>query len=135
MIKKIRYEKDRLKRIELKKENIVSFLDIGINETGCIAVFEEFRSDVPWKKSFTLWADEFHYVIEGKAEITYTSPPLHEKEEKIIVEAGDAYFTPIGICEKYRIIGSETFLHLNVVMPRPKSSDLGYPLDPSDPNR
>jgi len=119
VIKKIRYEKDKLKRMEFKQGNMIVFADIGLNEPGCLAGFEEIRPDIPMKESWTFWFDEFHYVIRGKAEITYTSPPLHEKEERIIVVAGDAYFTPIGTCATWRVIGSEIFLHLNVVMPRP----------------
>ena len=121
MIKKFRYEKSKQKRMEFKQGNLVNFADIALNELGCIAGFEEFRPDIPQKKSWTFWHDEFHYVIKGKAEITYTSPPLHDKEEKVIVEAGDAYFTPIGTCATWKLIGSEEFLHLNVVMPRPES--------------
>jgi hypothetical protein len=121
MIKKFTYDGSKLKRLDFKQGSIVTFGDVGINEPGCIAAFEEMRPEIPMKDWWPFWFDEFHYVIKGKAEITYTSPPFHEKEEKIIVEAGDAYLTPIGICATWKIIGSEPFLHLNVVMPRPSS--------------
>lgn len=119
MIKKFRYEKDKLKRMEFKDGKIVTHASIGLNELSCGAGFEEIRGDV--NESWTFPHDEFHYVIRGKAEITYTSPPLHNKEEKIIVEAGDAYLTPVGTCAKrWKMISTEIFLHLNVVMPRPE---------------
>jgi len=121
VIKKFRYEKDKLKRLDFKQGNVVVFSDVGLNESGCIAAFEELRPDIPMKEGWPFWFDEFHYVIKGKAEITFTSPPFHEKEEKIVVEAGDAYFTPIGTIATWKIIGLEPFLHLNVVMPRPES--------------
>ena len=121
MIKKFRYEKDKLKRTELKQGNVVTFSDISLNEPGCMAGFEEMRPEIPMKESWTFTTDQFFYVMKGKAEITYSSSPSYEKEEKIIVEAGDAYFVPIGKCATWKIIGSEAFLQLFVLMPRPDS--------------
>ena len=123
MIKKFRYDENALKRINFKQGNIVAFAGFGLNELSCLAAFEMFKPDFPMKEGWTFWHDEFHYVIQGIAEITYTNPPLHDKEEKIIVEAGDAYFTPIGTCGTWKIMSSEPFIHLNVVMPRPSSLD------------
>jgi mannose-6-phosphate isomerase-like protein (cupin superfamily) len=121
VIKKFSYKKDKLKKIEFREGKVTVFTDVGLNEPGCIAAFEELRPDVPMKESWPFWFDEFHYVIKGKAEITFTSPPFHEKEEKIVLEAGDAYYTPIGTIATWKILSAEPFLHLNVVMPRPES--------------
>jgi mannose-6-phosphate isomerase-like protein (cupin superfamily) len=107
--------------MEFRQGSIVTFGDVGLNERGCIAAFEELRPEEPMQESWTFWFDEFHYVLQGEVEITFTSPPFHDREEKNIVAAGDAYFTPIGTCAKWKIIGTEPFRHLNVVMPRPET--------------
>jgi len=90
MIKKFSYDEQSMQRIDFKQGNIVIFAGMGVNEKSCLAAFEMMKPDLPMKERWTFWHDEFHYVIRGRAEITFTNPPLHDKEEKILVQEGDA---------------------------------------------
>jgi hypothetical protein len=123
MIKKFRYEKDKMKKLEYYQGKIVTYADIGVNEPGCVALFEESREKVI--QDWAFFVDEFHYVLQGTADITYTSHPLHDKEEKLTVKPGDAYFCSKGTRATWKIISSEPFLYLNVIMPRPEATLLG----------
>jgi len=60
---------------------------------------------------------EAHYVLGGKAEITYTLPVLHNEKKKMIAEAGDAYLIPCGAHVEWKVISDEPYRHLCVMMP------------------
>jgi len=81
---------------------------------GNIAV-EDFGSGQTFKWSY--WHDEVHYIIKGKAEITFSMPPFHEKEEKVIAETGDAYMIYKGESLTFKVISSEPYRHLCIIMP------------------
>jgi hypothetical protein len=68
-------------------------------------------------KRWTFFHTEFHYILKGKAEITYTLPPWHDEEKTMTVEAGDAYLIPSGADFKWNIFPGEPLRKMCVVMP------------------
>lgn len=81
---------------------------------GNIAV-EDFSPGQALRWSY--WHDEVHYIIKGKAEITFSMPPFHQTEEKIVAEAGDAYMIYKGESLTFKVISEEPFRHLCIIMP------------------
>jgi ethanolamine utilization protein EutQ (cupin superfamily) len=81
-----------------------------MNEPAMQAVYEDWfkDNDVEW----TYWLDALHYVVSGRAEITYWNPPNWEQEQTVIAEPGSFYLTPRGARVKWRILSDEPFRHV-----------------------
>jgi hypothetical protein len=62
---------------------------------------------------------EAHYIISGEAEITYSMPPFHQKEEKLIARAGDTYLMYCGERVTWKIISDVPYRHIGIMMPCP----------------
>ena len=60
---------------------------------------------------------EFHYVLKGKAELTYSLPPWHDEEKTLTVVAGDAYLIPNGADVTFKIAHGEPYRHIAIAMP------------------
>jgi ethanolamine utilization protein EutQ (cupin superfamily) len=86
-----------------------------ISDEAAQVAYEHFepKSTVVWQ----YWHDEVHYVIEGKAKITYALAPLFIVTGEITAEAGDVYLIPKGADLKFEIISDEPYRHLCVMMP------------------
>jgi quercetin dioxygenase-like cupin family protein len=86
-----------------------------IKEPACNMVIEDFEAgqEITW----WYWHDEVHYVIQGKAEVTYSLPGLHQKEEKATIEEGDAYLLYRGERVTFRVTSETPYRHFCVVMP------------------
>ena len=68
-------------------------------------------------KRWSFFHAEFHYILKGEAEITYTLPPWHDEEKTITVKAGDAYLIPKGADFKWNIYPGEPLRKMCVTMP------------------
>jgi ethanolamine utilization protein EutQ (cupin superfamily) len=81
-----------------------------MNEPAMQAVYEDWfkGNDVEW----TYWLDALHFVISGRAEITYWDPPNWTQENTVIAEPGSFYLTPRGSRVKWRILSDEPFRHV-----------------------
>ncbi len=92
-------------------------LDIAVfnDEPGATTGVEDFRpgDEVEWN----FYHDEVQYIIKGKAEITYSLPPVHRKWYKTSAEEGCVYLIPRGARVKFKVIGNDPYRHLFVVMP------------------
>ena len=67
---------------------------------------------------YIFWHNEVHFILAGKAELTYSLPINRFSVEKTMtVEKGDAYFIPCGADIKFT--PSERLYHLSVSMPGP----------------
>jgi ethanolamine utilization protein EutQ (cupin superfamily) len=92
-------------------------LDIAVfnDEPGGTTGVEDFRpgDEVEWN----FFHDEVQYILKGKAEITYSLPPVHRKWYKTSAEEGSIYLIPRGARVKFKVIGSDPYRHLFVVMP------------------
>lgn len=91
--------------------------DIAVfnDEPGGTTGVEDFRpgDEVEWN----FFHDEVQYILKGKAEITYSLPPVHRKWYKTSAEEGSVYLIPRGARVKFKVIGDDPYRHLFVVMP------------------
>lgn len=91
--------------------------DIAVfnDEPGATTGVEDFRSgdEVEW----SFYHDEVQYILKGKAEITYSLPPLHRRWYQTEASEGCVYLIPRGARVKFKVIGDEPYRHLFVVMP------------------
>lgn len=62
--------------------------------------------------------DEFHYIIQGKAKVTYTlSGTGHTVKKSMDVEVGDFFVTPVGSIVEFKIDASGPLRRVCGVMP------------------
>ena len=70
-------------------------------------------STVRWSFNYS----EVHYILGGKAEITYRLPPLYMEEKTMVGEAGDVYVIPEGAMMEFKIDPSGPYKKMCVIMP------------------
>jgi ethanolamine utilization protein EutQ (cupin superfamily) len=85
------------------------------DEPGATTGVEDFRpgDEVEW----SFYHDEVQYILKGKAEISYSLPPMHRRWYKTSAEEGCIYLIPRGARVKFKVIGNDPYRHLFVVMP------------------
>jgi len=67
--------------------------------------------------TWSFWHDEVHYITKGKAEMTFSMPPFHQKEETAVAEAGDIYMIYRGERITFKVISDEPYRHVCIIMP------------------
>ena len=87
-----------------------------INDPAGTVSVEDFLpgSEMRW----AFWHDEIHFVLSGRAEISYTLPPSHTNIRKRITEQGDTYLILNGSRLTFKVLSNEPYRHLCVIMPR-----------------
>jgi mannose-6-phosphate isomerase-like protein (cupin superfamily) len=77
----------------------------------------EFAPGQPWSWAFQ--CDEFHYILQGKAEMVYSLGGMHHTERKTMhIEAGDIYLIPLGARIEWKIDPKDPPVRaLNIIMP------------------
>jgi len=60
---------------------------------------------------------EIHYILGGKAEVTYRLAPLYLEEKSFTAEAGDVYVIPKGAMMQFKIDPSGPYKKMCIVMP------------------
>jgi len=92
-------------------------MDVAVfnDEPGATTGVEDFRpgDEVEW----SFYHDEVQYILKGKAEISYSLPPMHRRWYKTSAEEGCIYLIPRGARVKFKVIGNDPYRHLFVVMP------------------
>ena len=69
---------------------------------------------------FVFWYDEVQYILDGKAELTYTLwQNRFTVEKKMTVEKGDIYIIPKGADIHFKVDPSGPLKKLCVMMPAP----------------
>jgi len=115
-----RLDETQMKRLDLVEGQNPVWIDPSSRISTPVAriLFEEWRSEAQSTTTWTFPHYEVHYALKGKAELTYTSLPLHLAESKrtITVQAGDTYLIPIGTRWTRKVIGKEPYLHLCIVI-------------------
>lgn len=93
-----------------------------MNEPAMQAVYEDWfkDNDVEW----TYWLDTVHFVVSGRAAITYWDPPNWEEEKTALAEPGSFYLAPRGCRVKWRVLSDEPFRRVVLDIPHP-GYDLG----------
>lgn len=69
----------------------------------------------PWG----FWHEEVHLIVKGKAEMTYSEPPLHRENKTVTIEAGDIYLIRRGDRVSWKIDPKEPCRHLCILLPAP----------------
>jgi len=77
----------------------------------------EFFPGQPW--SWTFQCDELHYILQGRAEMTYSlGGTFHTERKTMHIEEGDIYIIPLGARVEWKIDANDPPLRaLNVIMP------------------
>jgi mannose-6-phosphate isomerase-like protein (cupin superfamily) len=77
----------------------------------------EFVANEPWQ--WTFQCDELHYVLQGKAEMTYSlGGTFHTERRTLQIEAGDMYIIPLCARIEWKVDPTHGPLRaLNVIMP------------------
>ena len=60
---------------------------------------------------------EVHYILGGKAMVTYRLAPLYVEEKSFVAEAGDVYVIPKGAVMRFEIDPSGPYKKMCVIMP------------------
>ena len=66
---------------------------------------------------WSFWHAEFHYILEGKAEVIYKKQPLYLEEGKMTIGPGSAYFILPGTIMEWKVDRSGPLKKLCVLMP------------------
>jgi uncharacterized cupin superfamily protein len=69
--------------------------------------------------SWYFWHEEVHYIVKGKAEMIFSKPPLHQKQDTITIEAGDVYLIHRGEYITWKVEPKDPLRHLCIIMPAP----------------
>jgi quercetin dioxygenase-like cupin family protein len=82
--------------------------------------------------SWSFMGDEWHYILKGEAEVTYSlGSTMHTEERRMTVKAGDLYFIPAGAHLTWKVGPAEPLLHLCVVIllagPRAENANFAAP--------
>ena len=64
------------------------------------------------------WHPEVHYVLKGRAEITYSLPGFHLEKKTMQVEPYDCYVVPRGADLQFKPESGETLRELYVAIPK-----------------
>ena len=73
-------------------------------------------STVQWD----FWYDEFHYILSGKAELTYSLQyTAYTETKKLTVEAGHLYLIPRGAHMEWKVDPGANLRKICVIMPCP----------------
>ena len=104
-----------LKRFEVKARNESMDIAFYTDEPGATTGVEDFYPGTTFEWDFM--HDEVQYILLGKAVITYSLPPLHDKVQKTTAQKGSIYLVPRGTHAKFRIVSKAPYRHLFVVMP------------------
>jgi uncharacterized cupin superfamily protein len=114
-ISKIKIDPEaKVKRIVKTLRGDLHFSCELVTPQGMLAV-EDFASGETIRWIF--FHDEWHYILKGKAELTYSLPPWHDEQKTMTVEAGEAYFIPCGADITFKIVSKEPYRKMLVVMP------------------
>jgi len=116
-MKKVRFDEKKMKRIPCKQGRHVVWVHTLLNEPEGTIIIEEWRPEEQAEDEYTFYHNEVHYALSGKAKLEYSMPPFFDKWETMIVEEGDAYLIPIGLCWKRTVLGDKPYRHLCVIMP------------------
>lgn len=88
------------------------------DEPACQILYEDYLpggDDPVW----TVWTNDLHVVLSGRAEVTCWQPPLFRDAIRAVVGQGPIYLMPRGSRVRWRVLGDEPFRHFAVDFPNP----------------
>ena len=120
MLEVARFDPDNLKKYEAYDGNFTTWVDLKVDTPSCIAAFEEVRPGDNLSAPLHFWNDELLYVIEGGMQLEWSSPPMFNDHNKVIVRSGDLFLAKAGLSLKLQALENQTARFLWVAMPRPR---------------
>jgi mannose-6-phosphate isomerase-like protein (cupin superfamily) len=92
-------------------------LETYLNTLNGFSIVTEFAPGQPW--SWTFQCDEFHYILQGKAKMTYSlGGTFHTERKTMYIAEGDLYLIPLGARIEWHIDPKDGPLRaLNIIMP------------------
>jgi len=100
----------------LSKKGYIYIKKMVRKAAGHITLEEFVPGDV---MTHVFYHSEVHYVLQGEAEIIYSMPPFHQKEEKTYAKAGDAYLMYCGERVTWKITSDVPYRHICYMQPAP----------------
>jgi ethanolamine utilization protein EutQ (cupin superfamily) len=97
----------------------VSWEALAFDEPGCVAAFSVKRRADDLTAPWSLWNDEVWYVVEGEMELTWSSPPMFNDEQRALLRPGMLVLLPVGTQFRVGVLG-EQVRFVWVTMPRPR---------------
>lgn len=88
---------------------------LHIAHPECSAIVEDFFSGETSR--WLLTHPEIHYILKGKATVTYTLAPWHDELKEMMVEEGDSYLIPAGTDITFKVAPESPLRKLMVMMP------------------
>ena len=114
-IVKIKVDPNGEQRISKTKRGTLIYIGEAIWKEEAVVLLEKFPAGETMRWAF--WFDEVHYILAGKAEMTYLLPSSRfSVEKKMTVQAGDTYLIPKGADITWKVDPSEPFFHYCVIM-------------------
>jgi mannose-6-phosphate isomerase-like protein (cupin superfamily) len=102
-------------RIETTRGNIYAVGRVIDTPYGTAAL-EDFGPGETVRWAF--WHAEFHYIVSGSAEVSYSLAPWHDKVQYMSVNPGAYYLIPPGAELTFRVAAGEPLRKLCVIMPK-----------------
>ena len=93
-----------------------TYIGSGVRSPDASVGIEDFGAGdtIRWR----FWHAEVHYILKGKAEVTYTLPAWHDEVKTMTVEANDCYVIPRGAELEWKVSPEEPLRKFCVVMPK-----------------
>ncbi len=93
-----------------------TYMGAGVPSPDATVGIEDFGAGetIRWR----FWHPEVHYILKGKAEVTYTLPAWHDEVKTMTVEAKDCYVIPRGAELEWKVSPEGPLRKLCVVMPQ-----------------
>jgi mannose-6-phosphate isomerase-like protein (cupin superfamily) len=120
MLQVTRFDPENLKKYEAYDGHYTSWEDLKFDEPSCIAAFSEARPGDDLSHPWHLWNDEVIYIIDGEMELEWSSPPMFNDHQKVVVRHGDLILAKMGLSMKQRVLGDKPVRYFWVSMPRPR---------------
>ena len=92
------------------------YIGVGVPSPDAVVGIEDFGAGETMRWRF--WHPEVHYILKGKAEVSYTLPAWHDEVKTMTVEAGDCYVIPKGAELQWKVSSEGPLRKFCVVMPK-----------------
>src|SRR5687768_3443300 len=102
MLQVARFDPQNLKKYEAYDGHYTTWVDLKFDDPSCVAAFEEVRPGDDLSASWHFWNDEVMYIIEGEMELEWSSPPMFNDHNKVIVRPGDLIHARTGLSLRLR---------------------------------
>ena len=98
------------------------YMGVNVPSPEALVAIEDFAAGDTLRWRF--WHTEVHFILKGKAEITYTLGPWHDEKKTFSIEAGDCYVIPRAAELEFKVSPEGPLRKFCVVMPKDPIYDI-----------